>query len=162
MNSYPCGFLGDPKRECTCAYHQIQRYRSKISGPLLDRMDIQVEVPHVPYKDLRGANPTESSTRIRERVVGARAIQSERFRQTTIFSNAHMPNRFIKRHCALESAGAGLLEAAIARLGLSARAYSRVLKIARTIADLAGSSGIAAEHVAEAIQYRNLDRRGLN
>jgi magnesium chelatase family protein len=162
MNPCPCGFLTDPRHACRCGAPQIQRYRSKISGPLLDRMDIQVEVPHVPYKDLRGANPTESSARIRERVVGARALQSERFRHTTIFSNAHMPNRFIKRHCALDPEGAGLLEAAIARLGLSARAYSRVLKIARTIADLAGSSGIAAGHVAEAIQYRNLDRRGLN
>ncbi len=159
MNPCPCGYLTDPRHACRCGAPQIQRYRTKISGPLLDRIDIQVAVPAVPYRDLKGALPAEPSARIRQRVVAARAIQADRFLNTTVYGNAQMPNRLIKRHCALKADGSQLLETAITQLGLSARAYSRILKIARTVADLAGSPRIEAPHVAEAIQYRNWDRR---
>jgi magnesium chelatase family protein len=159
MNPCPCGYLTDPRHACRCGPPQIQRYRARISGPLLDRIDIQVAVPAVPYRDLKGTIPAESSALIRKRVVAARAIQADRFCKTQIYGNAQMPNRLIKRHCALNADGSHLLETAITQLGLSARAYSRILKIARTVADLAGSPDIAASHVAEAIQYRNWDRR---
>lgn len=159
MNPCPCGFLGDPKRECTCSTLQIQRYRSKISGPLLDRIDIHLEVPAVPYKDLSGISDGESSADILQRVVRAREIQEERFSRTKIFHNAGMNSRHIKKFCQIDSESGLLLERAMDRFGLSARAHARILKIARTIADLEGSSEMRAAHVGEAIQYRTLDRK---
>ena len=159
MNPCPCGFLGDSKRECTCSPLQIQRYRTKISGPLLDRIDIHLEVPAVPYRELSGISVGESSCHILERVVRARAIQEERFSRTKIFHNAGMNSRHIKKFCSVDSESSLLLERAMDRFGLSARAHARILKIARTIADLEGSEALRAAHVGEAIQYRTLDRK---
>ncbi len=161
MNPCPCGYFSDPKHECHCTYQQIHRYRSKISGPLLDRIDIHVEVPAVAYKDLMEESSAESSADIRKRVTAARAIQSERFARTKIYCNAQMSNRHIKKHCKIDEASCSLLEAAIDKLGLSARAYNRILKIARTIADLEGEPDIKVDHISEAVQYRNLDRSKL-
>jgi magnesium chelatase family protein len=160
MNPCPCGYLGDNKHACRCTYPQIHRYRSKISGPLLDRIDIHVDVPAVPYQDMLRASTAETSASICGRVTRARQIQSARFARTRIFCNAQMASRQIKKYCCIDGACSSLLESAIDKLGLSARAYNRVLKIARTIADLGGDAEIAAEHVSEAIQYRNLDRAG--
>ena len=161
MNPCPCGFLGDPKRECICTTLQIQRYRAKISGPLLDRIDLHMEVPAVPYKDLAGISEGSSSKEILKRVMGARKIQEERFARTKIFTNARMNSRHIKKYCRIDSESGSLLEKAMDRFGLSARAHARILKIARTIADLEGTTEINAPHVAEAIQYRTLDRKIL-
>ena len=159
MNPCPCGFLGDPKRECSCTYLQIQRYRSKISGPLLDRIDIHMEVPPVQFKDLSGDRSGESSETMLGRVRGARAVQAERFQKMKLHTNAGMSSRQIRKFCPLDSQSEGLLERAMEKFGLSARAHSRILKISRTIADLDGSREIQSSHVAEAIQYRSLDRR---
>src|SRR5918992_173602 len=159
MNPCPCGFFTDPQKECTCTPLQIQRYRSKVSGPLLDRIDIQVEVPTLRYQELASKDPGEPSAEIRQRVNAARTIQLKRFDKRQIHSNAQMGARDLKRHCGVDDNAEKLLENAINRLGLSARAYSRVLKVGRTIADLAGSEEIQASHIAEAIQYRSLDRR---
>jgi len=134
------------------------RYRTKISGPLLDRIDIHVEVPAVPYKELMRDADAESSVEIRKRVVRTRDIQTGRFSRTKIFCNAQMSSRHIKKHCKIDKASSGLLETAIEKLGLSARAYNRILKIARTIADLEGESDIQVDQISEAIQYRSLDR----
>jgi len=158
MNPCPCGYFSDPKHECRCTYPQIHRYRSKISGPLMDRIDIHVEVPAVPYKELMGDTQAESSEDIRKRVTAARAIQSERFKRTKIYCNAQMSNRHIKKHCKIDEDSYNLLESAIDKLGLSARAYNRILKISRTIADLEGEPDIQTDHISEAIQYRSLDR----
>ena len=158
MNPCPCGYLGDATHACRCDVRHIHRYRSRVSGPLMDRIDIHVEVPAVPFRDLTTATPGEDSVRIRRRVTAARALQHERFKRARIHCNAQMNSRQIKTHCPIDSDSVGLLETAIERLGLSARAYNRILKIARTIADLAGSEAIATHHIAEAIQYRNLDR----
>jgi magnesium chelatase family protein len=158
MNPCPCGYFSDPKHDCRCTYPQIHRYRSKISGPLMDRIDIHVEVPAVPYKDLMVETDSESSEVIGERVTAARARQSERFKRTKIYCNAQMINRHIKKHCKIDEASCDLLENAIDKLGLSARAYNRILKIARTIADLDNASDISVDHIAEAVQYRSLDR----
>lgn len=155
---HPCGHFSDPKHECRCTFQQIHRYRSKISGPLMDRIDIHVEVPAVPYKDLKGEFSAESSERINARVAAARAVQSDRLSRTKVYCNAQMSNRHIKKHCTIDDASCNLLEAAIDKLGLSARAHNRILKIARTIADLEGAANIQSAHVAEAIQYRTLDR----
>ena len=159
MNPCPCGYLTDPKHECRCTPHQIQRYRAKISGPLLDRIDIHVDVPTVPYRDLNAPADAESSERIRDRVLAARQRQIERFGGHKTLCNAQLDGRQLKRLCPLDAPSGRLLETAIDRLGLSARAYQRVIKIARTIADLAGSHDIDQDHVSEAIQYRSLDRR---
>jgi magnesium chelatase family protein len=159
MNPCPCGFLGDPKRECSCTFLQVQRYRTKISGPLMDRIDLHMEVPPVQYKDLAAAGGGESSAEILARVKAARKIQAERFQKMKIYTNAHMNSRQIRKFCALDSLSEELLERAMEKFGLSARAHSRILKIARTIADLAASEEITSAHVAEAIQYRSLDRR---
>jgi magnesium chelatase family protein len=158
MNPCPCGYFSDPKHECRCTFQQIHRYRSKISGPLMDRIDIHVEVPAVPYKHLKGEFSAESSERINARVAAARAVQSDRLSRTKVYCNAQMSNRHIKKHCFIDDASCNLLEAAIDKLGLSARAHNRILKIARTIADLEGAANIQSAHVAEAIQYRTLDR----
>jgi magnesium chelatase family protein len=159
MNPCPCGFLGDPKRECSCTYLQIQRYRSKISGPLLDRIDIHMEVPPVQFRDLAGDRVSESSADMLERVKQARKIQAARFQRMKIHTNANMSSRQIRKFCILDSQSNDLLEKAMDKFGLSARAHSRILKIARTIADLEGTEAIQSSHVAEAIQYRTLDRR---
>lgn len=158
MNPCPCGFFNDPTRECKCGQPQIQRYVSRISGPLLDRIDIHIDVPAVKFKELAGDAPAESSEAIRERVVWARRTQLERFREEKIFCNAQMSPRVIRKYCVIDSASKALLENAITRLGLSARAYDRILKVSRTLADLEGKSDIGPVHVSEAIQYRTLDR----
>jgi magnesium chelatase family protein len=158
MNPCPCGYFSDPKHACRCTHHQIHRYRSKISGPLLDRIDIHVEVPAVPYKDLMRDGQAESSQAIQSRVAAARAIQSRRFKRAKIYCNAQMSSRHIKTHCRIDATARALLESAIDKLGLSARAFNRILKISRTIADLAATVNIDPTHVAEAIQYRTLDR----
>jgi magnesium chelatase family protein len=155
----PCGFWNDPTRECRCTPLQIQRYVGRISGPLLDRIDIHVDVPAVRFKELRGEAPVgESSSEIRARVVAARARQRARFRREGIFSNAQMSPRLIRRHCPVDSEGERILEQAMTRQGLSARAYDRILKVGRTIADLDGSEEILPAHAAEAVGYRSLDR----
>ena len=158
MNPCPCGFYGDHKRQCQCTHLQIQRYRTKVSGPLLDRLDLHVEVPAVRYQDLAEERGGESSETIRERVNAARAVQQERFSRDKIYCNAQMPPRLLKSFCKLERDSHRLLETAIDRLGLSARAHNRILKIGRTIADLEGFEQISATYIAEAIQYRSLDR----
>ena len=159
MNPCPCGFLTDPQKECVCTPLQIQRYRSKVSGPLLDRIDIQVEVPGLRYQELATKDAGESSELIRQRVNAARLLQLQRFEKTKLHSNAQMGTREIRRYCSVKDDAEKLLETAINKLGLSARAYSRVLKVGRTIADLAGAENIEASHIAEAIQYRSLDRQ---
>ena len=158
MNPCPCGYYGDPQHECTCTVPQIQRYRSRVSGPLLDRIDIHIEVPAVKYQDLTQWRDGESSLNIRERVKGARKVQHERFQGKKVFCNAQMTSRYLKRHCQIDGEGNRLLELAMTKLGLSARGYTRILKVARTIADLEGEEAIATHHLSEAIQYRTLDR----
>jgi len=158
MNPCPCGFYSDPLHECTCTIPQIQRYRSRVSGPLLDRIDIHIEVPAVRYQDLTHWQDGESSRAIRERVKGARSIQQSRFQGKRIFCNAQMTSRYLKRHCQIDEQGNRLLEQAMSKFGLSARGYTRILKVARTIADLEGRDAIAVHHLSEAIQYRTLDR----
>ncbi len=158
MNPCPCGFYTDPNRECTCTLPQILRYRSKISGPLMDRIDIHVEVPAVKYRDLTGETSGEDSETIKARVNKAREVQRERFASKKIYSNAQMTSRHLKKYCQIGETSKTLLEQAIDKLGLSARAYTRILKIARTIADLEGMEDIATHHISEAIQYRSLDR----
>lgn len=159
MNPCPCGYFGDPARECHCTPPMIQRYVSKISGPLLDRIDIHIEIPAVKYKELRAPAPAEDSAAVRERVVAARRRQLARFAgEKKVYSNAHMPPRMIRKHCAISAEGEKLLESAITRLGLSARAHDRILKVSRTIADLDDKGAIEPRHLSEAIQYRALDR----
>jgi magnesium chelatase family protein len=159
MNPCPCGFFGDTTRECHCSPIQIQRYVSKISGPLLDRIDIHIEVPAVKYKELRGDVEVESSASVRERVLRAREIQTKRYAaEKKIYSNAQMLPKLIRKNCTISAEGEKLLETAIQKLGLSARAHDRILKVARTIADLEASDAIAPKHLSEAIQYRTLDR----
>jgi len=158
MNPCPCGFLGDPQKDCTCSPVQIERYRSRISGPLLDRIDIHIEVPAVQFRDLAGNTSGESSAAVRARVDQARARQLDRFRGRKIFCNAQMTARDLARFCRLDPQSEKLLETAMMRLGLSARAYTRVLKVARTIADLEGVDEVRSVHIAEAVQYRSLDR----
>jgi magnesium chelatase family protein len=158
MNPCPCGFHNDPTRDCKCSPIQIQRYVSKISGPLLDRIDIHIDVPAVKFKELASDAPGESSDAIRERVDRARRVQLERFHSEKIFCNAQMSSRLIRKYCLIDSASKGLLENAITRLGLSARAYDRILKVSRTLADLEEKPNIEPHHVSEAIQYRTLDR----
>jgi magnesium chelatase family protein len=159
MNPCPCGYAGDPTHLCTCPPGAVQRYRQRVSGPLLDRLDLHVEVPALPYRDLTAAGGGEDSATIRARVAQARTRQSARLRRPGARCNAHMNGREIDRHCRLDVQGTRLLETAVERLGLSARAYSRVLKVARTIADLDGCDRIRPGDVAEAVQYRTLDRR---
>ena len=161
MNPCPCGYLGDRLHECRCSPVQIQRYRSRISGPLLDRIDIHVEAPALAVEDLRQKDPGEFSMSIRERVTAARKIQSSRFKDApsgTPRINACMNHSSIRRHCALNDSLGDKLQQAMKRLKLSARAYDRILRVTRTIADLDGKESIEASHLMEAINYRTLDR----
>lgn len=159
MNPCPCGYYNHPEKDCVCSPGVVQKYLNKISGPLLDRIDIHVEVVPVPFEKLAEAPPAETSERVRERVVKAREIQEERFIEwKDIHCNSQMPSKLIRKFCVLDQASTQLLKNAMERLGLSARAYDRILKVSRTIADLDCSENIKPEHVAEAIQYRSLDR----
>jgi len=159
MNPCPCGYYGDPAHTCRCSAQQIMRYRSRVSGPLLDRIDLHVEVKAVAFENLTSMASAEPSAHIFHRVSQARAVQNQRFGSTPgIHCNAQMGGRQLARHCALDSDATALLQAALAKLGLSARGLSRIIKIARTIADLAGDERISSAHVGEAIQYRTLDR----
>ncbi len=158
LNPCPCGYHTHPEKACRCSLTQIEKYRNKISGPLLDRIDIHIDVPPVAFKDLRNAVAEESSANIRNRVIKARNHQARRFVHEKILTNAQMKNRHLKKFCPIDSASARLLEVAVDKLHLSARAYNRVLKIARTIADLQEDENIGPDHIAEAVQYRSLDR----
>jgi magnesium chelatase family protein len=158
MNPCPCGFYTDPHKQCRCNTTKIERYRSKISGPLLDRIDIHIEVPAIKYKELSSQDQPEPSANIKERVEKARGIQLKRFKDDGVFANSHMNHKQIKKYCSITPEGQNLLKAAIEELGFSARAYDKILKVSRTIADLAESENIQAEHISEAIQYRGLDR----
>jgi magnesium chelatase family protein len=159
MNPCPCGYHGAADRNCTCGSATIERYQARISGPLLDRIDLHVEVPAVKVDELTDRRPGEASAAVRERVIAAREVQRARFAGTPIRANGQMTLKQIYRHCELDVAGKALIERAIERLGLSARAYARILKVSRTIADLAGEPAIRPAHVAEAIGYRTLDRK---
>jgi magnesium chelatase family protein len=159
MNPCPCGYFTDPTKECTCTPPQIQKYMARISGPLLDRIDIHIEVPAVKYKELSAETKSENSAKIRERVISARQIQLKRFSNLKhIFNNGDMGSKEVRQFCKLDEAGAELLKMAMTKLGLSARAYDRILKVSRTIADLDNSENILPQHISEAIQYRSLDR----
>jgi len=160
MNPCPCGFWNDPTRECRCSPAQIERYVGKISGPLLDRIDIHIDVPAVKFRELRGEAPpeTDSSAVIRERVINARERQHRRLTNEKIFSNAAMTPRMIRTYCQIDTNSEKMLENAMRRVGLSARAYDRILKVSRTIADLEGVETITSNHVSEAVGYRSLDR----
>lgn len=161
MNPCPCGYFNHPDKECTCSPQMVQRYLNKISGPLLDRIDLHVEVTPVPFNELSSRRTTENSDAVRERVVQAREIQAERFKEEKgIYANAQMSSKLLKEICEISPTGQNLLKAAMEKLNLSARAYDRILKVSRTIADLSGSTEIKPEHLAEAIQYRSLDREG--
>jgi magnesium chelatase family protein len=158
LNPCPCGFFNDPRRDCSCSRQQIARYLAKISGPLLDRIDLQVEVPALAPEEIASTTNGEPSADIRARVESARDLQRERFRRSNTRSNAEMTARQLRRFCELDAPSRRLLDSALSRLGLSARAYDRVLKVSRTIADLAGCEAIESAHVSEAVQYRALDR----
>jgi magnesium chelatase family protein len=161
MNPCPCGYYNHPEKECVCAPGAVQRYLSRVSGPLLDRIDLHVEVVPVSFDEMTAKRAVETSEQIRKRVVKAREVQAERFKeQKDIYCNAMMPSNLVKEICHISEAGKGLLKTAMEKLGLSARAYDRILKVSRTIADLADSVDIRTEHLAEAIQYRSLDREG--
>jgi len=163
MNPCPCGHLNDPKRECVCTPSQVQRYLGKISGPLMDRIDLHVEVAPVDFEEMSAKRGGESSATVRERVVAARSRQEERFAEAeTTHCNARMGAQGVQVHCDLDEAGTNLLRTASDRLGLSARGYTRILKVARTVADLEGAERVRPEHVSEAIQYRSLDRDWWN
>jgi magnesium chelatase family protein len=160
MNPCPCGYFGDHNHECKCSATEIQRYMSRISGPLMDRIDIHVTVPTVKFKELSSETSGEKSSLIRKRINNARLHQIERFNdEPTIFSNAHMESRDIRTYCKIDDKSQQLLSLAISKQGLSARAYDRILKVSRTIADLAESENIEMGHIAEAIHYRTLDRK---
>ena len=159
MNPCPCGYYGDPTHHCVCTPGQIQKYMNKISGPLLDRIDIQCEITPVPFKDISKAAPGEPSAAIRQRVIAARKIQEERYKEYKhIHCNAQMTERMIHQYAEPDSQSLDMLRMAMERMSLSARAYSRILKVARTIADLDGSTKVQLPHIAEAVGYRNLDR----
>ncbi len=159
LNPCPCGYRNDPRRECHCTVPQIERYMARISGPLLDRIDLHIEVPAVPFKELAADRDGTSSAAMRDQVVAARAVQQARFLNSRTRQNAHMSTREIRRHCQLSDAGMNLLRSGIQEMGLSARAHDKILRVARTIADLDGSAEILSEHVSEAVNYRVLDRQ---
>jgi len=159
MNPCPCGHFGSLQRECRCSTFQIQRYRNKISGPLLDRIDIHIEVGSLNESELLNAPTGESSSLIRERIKKARKIQQRRFSNKNIFSNSQMNPSDLQKYCSLDKESITYLRHTIAELQLSARAYDRILKVSRTIADLYGTAEVALEHIYEAVQYRTLDRR---
>lgn len=159
MNPCPCGYATDPHNECSCTSVMIQKYMSRISGPLLDRIDIHIEVPTVPFSELAEKEDGEPSAQLKIRIMKAHEIQLERFRDAIIFSNSQMESKDLKNHCRLDKDSAELLKTAMEKLGLSARAYDRILKVSRTIADLGGDDSIQAQHLSEAIQYRSLDRQ---
>ncbi len=161
MNPCPCGFFGHPTRKCTCSQKKVTKYLNRISGPMLDRLDLHIEVPPVEYNELRETKAAETSAEIRERVNKARAIQTERYKGTGITCNARLTPALLKKHCVMSEAASRILQASFDNLGMSARAYDRILKVARTVADLQGSENIEAEHIAEAIQFRSLDRKYL-
>jgi hypothetical protein len=159
MNPCPCGYYNHPTKECTCPPGAVHRYMGRISGPLLDRIDLQVEVTPVAIGEISQVRPSEPSAAIRERVIRAREVQAERFREVPgVHTNAMMNARMLREFCPLDQAARELLERAMVRLDLSARAYDRIVKVARTIADLEGTADIGAAHLAEAINYRSLDR----
>ncbi|MES2432125.1 MAG: YifB family Mg chelatase-like AAA ATPase [Bacteroidota bacterium] len=161
MNPCPCGFFNHPEKECTCPPGAVQKYLNKISGPLLDRIDLHVEVTPVAFSELSSTQQFEKSESIRERVIRARDIQAERYKENEgVYSNAQMSSKMLKEICVINQASQQLLKTAMEKLNLSARAYDRILKVSRTIADLSGSEAIKPEHLAEAIQYRSLDREG--
>ncbi len=160
MNPCPCGYYNHPEKECVCAPGVVQKYLNKISGPLLDRIDIHIEVTPVAFSELTSERATEKSADVRERVIRARGIQEQRYTGRKMHCNAQMSSQQLRQICRIDAAGQALLQKAMERLGLSARAYDRILKVARTIADLAASPDIRTEHLAEAIQYRSLDRQG--
>ena len=159
MNPCPCGYSGDPVRPCTCPPKSVMKYRGRISGPILDRIDLHIEVPSVKYEQLRSEGESEKSAIIRERVSNARQIQLKRFPGEGIYSNSQLKPKHLKKFCQLDGAVQSILDRAVTQLGLSARAYHRILKVSRTIADLEGAENIASAHLLEAIQYRSLDRR---
>ena len=159
MNPCPCGYYGSNIKDCTCSREAITKYMSQISGPLLDRIDIQIEVQNVEYKKLESNDKIETSSEIRKRVNEARKIQLERYKDEGIFSNSELTPKMIKKYCKLDINSKMILEKAFNKLGLSARAYNRILKVARTIADLDKSKDIQTGHIAEAIQYRSLDKK---
>jgi magnesium chelatase family protein len=158
LNPCPCGYRTDPRRSCNCTPPQIERYMSRISGPLLDRIDIHIEVPAVPFNELSNGPPGTSSAEIREQVNNARALQTARFEGATTRTNAQMTSRQIRQFCTLGKVELELMRTAVTEMGLSARAHDKILRVARTIADLDNSEGIQAHHVQEAINYRMLDR----
>jgi len=158
LNPCPCGYRNDPRRDCHCTVPQIERYMSKISGPLLDRIDIHIEVPAVPFRELAGNAAGTSSATMREQVVAARDIQARRFKDSPTRHNGQMSHRQIRSFCQLDDAGSNLLRATMTELGLSARAHDKILRLGRTIADLEAESAISPAHISEAINYRMLDR----
>lgn len=161
MNPCPCGFYNHPERECSCPPGSVQKYLNRVSGPLLDRIDLHVEVTPVAFSELSAQRPQENSAAIRERVMRARGLQAKRYEaENGIYCNAQMSARLLREICVVSTPGHNLLKAAMQKLNLSARAYDRILKVSRTIADLSASEDIKVEHLAEAIQYRSLDREG--
>ncbi|MBU1248542.1 MAG: ATP-binding protein [Proteobacteria bacterium] len=158
MNPCPCGYLTDERHTCTCAPNVIQNYRGRISGPLLDRIDLQVEVPAVPYSDLKATRGTTDSATMRQRIARTREVQRLRYAALPIHTNAELTGSALEKHCHLGEAEHAFLGSAVKNLGLSARAYTRILRIARTIADLSESPNLTAAHLAEAINYRSMDR----
>ncbi|MGZ8551358.1 MAG: magnesium chelatase subunit ChlI family protein, partial [Chitinophagaceae bacterium] len=161
MNPCPCGYFNHPVKTCSCAPGIVQKYLNKISGPLLDRIDLHVEVTPVAFSELSNTRPQENSASIRDRVIKARDLQAERYKSNPgVYCNAQISSKMLKEICVISQVGANLLKAAMEKLNLSARAYDRILKVSRTIADLSQSVEIKPEHLAEAIQYRSLDREG--
>lgn len=159
LNPCPCGYRTDPRRECHCTVPQIERYMAKISGPLLDRIDLHLEVPAVPFRELSGGTPGTSSGQIREEVTRARRMQQQRFASSSTRCNAQMTHRQVRSFCKLDDACQNILQAAMDELGLSARAHDKILRVARTVADLEDSPAIEAHHLSEAVNYRVLDRQ---